>query len=136
MRRILQAKRDFDIENWEKYCNELSNKELSRRIEEIEALIETPEGQEKLLKRMEEKRNTAERQFAKLAESVHTWALKKEYLARFAKQKDITWETFLSILKEENPKLNTEAFTEDCKKYFSRNSNPQMQKFLKTSQWF
>lgn len=72
MRRILQAKRDFNIEHWEKYCNELSDKELSRRIEEIEALIETPEGQEKLLKRMEEKRNSTERQFATLAESVHT----------------------------------------------------------------
>lgn len=67
---MLQAKRDFDIEHWEKYYNELSEEEISRRIEEIEALIETPESQGKLLKSMEEKENTAERQFAKLAESI------------------------------------------------------------------
>lgn len=135
MRRVLQAKRDFDIEHWENYYNELSDEELSKRIEEIEALIETPEGQKKLLKNIEEKRNTAERQFSKLAESIKYWTIPKAYLTRIAKQEDITWENFLSILKEENPELDIEKFTEDCRKYFSRNSNPQMQKLLKNYQW-
>ena len=130
MARILQTRKNFDLEHWEKYFKELWDDELSRRIEAVEKLIETPEGQEKLLKKMEDKWNSAEWQFAKLAESIHSWELKKEHLARFAKQEDITWETFLNILKEENPQLDAEKFTEDCREYLDEEPNLLLEKLL------
>ena len=96
MARILQARKNFDLEHWEKYFKELWDGELSRRIEAVEKLIETPEGQEKLLKKME----------------------------------DITWETFLNILKEENPQLDAEKITEDCRKYLHEEPNLLLEKLL------
>lgn len=135
MRRIQKAKKDFDIEHRKKYLNESSEKEMIKKIEAFEQLISSPEGKEVLLKRLEEKENNPERQFSKLAESIKYWTIPKAYLTRIAKQEDITWKNLLSILKEENPELDIEKFTEDCKKYFSRNSNPQMQKLLKSYQW-
>ncbi|MDO4713886.1 MAG: hypothetical protein Q4B28_04510 [bacterium] len=70
MRRVLQAKRDFDIEHWENYYNELSDGELSKRIEAFEQLISSPNGEQQLLEKLEEKENNPERQFSKLAESI------------------------------------------------------------------
>lgn len=128
---IANAKNDFNIEHLEKYdkfgpCE--AQRYWSEHFEEL-----TEEENQSLLKEIEEYLKTCDeegRNFISLQGIFVTNRSKKEYIALIARKEHITRKKFLTILQYENPKLNIQAFTEDCKNQLTEDPDPLMKKLL------
>lgn len=131
---IAESKSDFDINHLEKYdiLKDFYEKYDSYDFENL-----SEKEEEKIWDEMRSHIKAARidaRHFYNIAESITDNTTKKKYVSLIAKKQQISWENFLKILQCENPNLDIQAFTDDCKENLIENPDPLFEKLLKNYQ--
>ncbi len=122
---ILEAESNFDIEHLEKYKNPIP---IPVNLENLENF--TPEEWKRYEKYLRKKLNNPNRTYWRLTDEIRYEQVKKKYIALIAKKEEATWRNFLTILKTEQPQLDTATFTQDCKQDLLENPDPLLEKLL------
>ena len=131
---IAESKSDFDINHLEKYdiLKDFYEKYDSYDFENL-----SEKEEEKIWDEMRSHIKAAgidARRFHNIAESITDNTTKKKYVSLIAKKQQINRENFLKILQCENPNLDIQAFTDDCKENLIENPDPLFEKLLKNYQ--